>query len=85
MFTKLRLSLTKQLEDIESSIFAMVVMYGCIGYLTAGIIALPIKAYRETGALTWHQVIAVFIAACFLLFFYYTRYRMIVDVKNDDD
>ena len=43
MFTKLRLSLTKQLEVIESSIFALVVMYSCIGYLTAGVIALPIK------------------------------------------
>jgi hypothetical protein len=85
MFTKLRLSLTKQLEDIESSIFALVVMYSCIGYLTAGIIALPIKTYRETGTLTWYQVVAVFIAACFLLFVYYTRYRMIVDVKNDGD
>ena len=85
MFTKLRLSLTKQLEDIESSIFALVVMYSCIGYLTAGIIALPIKIYRETGALTWYQVVVIFTATCFLLFFYYTRYRMIVDVKNDGD
>ncbi len=85
MFTKLRLSLTKQLEDIESSIIAMLVTYSCIGYLTAAIIALPIKIYRETGALTWYQVVVIFIATCFLLFFYYTRYRMIVDVKNDGD
>ena len=85
MFTKLRLSLTKQLEDIESSILALVVLYSCIGYLTAAIIALPIKIYRETGALTWYQVVVIFIATCFLLFFYYTRYRMIVDVKNDGD
>ena len=85
MFTKLRLSLTKQLEDIESSIFAMVVMYSCIGYLTAGVIALPIKTYQETGTLTWYQAIVVSIVGCLLLFFYYTRYRMIVDVKNDDD
>lgn len=85
MFTKLRLSLTKQLEDIESSILALVVLYSCIGYLTAGVIALPIKTYQETGTLTWYQAIVVSIVAGLLLFFYYTRYRMIVDVKNDGD
>ena len=85
MFTKLRLSLTKQLEDIESSIIAMLVTYSCIGYLTAGVIALPIKTYQETGTLTWYQAIAVSIVAGLLLFFYYTRYRMSVDVKNDGD
>ena len=85
MFTELRLSLTKQIEDIETSIFAMIVMCGSVGYLTVGIIALPLKTYREVGVLTGYQLAAVAIAASFLLFFYYTRYRMIVDGKNDSD
>ena len=72
MFTKLRLSLTKQLEVIESSIFALVVMYSGIGYLTAGVIALPIKTYQETGTLTWYQAVTVSITGCLLLFFYHT-------------
>ena len=82
MFTKLRLSLTRQIEDIEKSIFAMVVMYSAIGYITAISIALPLKSYQE-GTLTWSRVLVISVIIVFLLFFYYTRYRMIVDDKDD--
>ena len=84
MLAKLRLSSTKQIEDIEQSTFAMLVLYGSIGYLTVGVIALPLNAYRN-GTLSGYQILATSVAGGFLLFFYYTRYRMIVDDKNDGD
>lgn len=82
MLTKLRLSLTKQIEDIEQSLIVMVIMYSMLGYMSVAVVALPLNAYRN-GTLNGHQIFMSILAACLLLFFYYTRYRMIVDDKND--
>lgn len=83
MLNQLIKSLQYWCMRVEESPCAIILLYGCIGYLTVMTIATATKSLMSNDVDPIKALLIV-IALFVLGLFYYARYRMIVDDKNDD-
>ena len=84
MFKALIASLQQWCRTVEENTVSTVLMYSCIGYLTAFTIGLAVKTVMG-GNIDIYRAI-LFIVATFLLgMIYYARIKMILDGSDDSD